>query len=159
MTSFICWLELLYLFCQSFQHGTRLMFIHMFCLFGKNQQYLYYKRKHYWSSKLLFISVILYQIEIFFSFGILHIGQLGSIAVTVSIATERFLTVCYPNSHFSRKYLLILLPILISIIYNIPKFFEIVRCSDNEMYLNMLKSYYKDNINNTIKRRASYVTF
>ena len=80
-------------------------------------------------------------------------GQLGSIAVTVSIATERYLTVCYPTSHFSRKYLLTLLPILISIIYNIPKFFEIVRCSDNEMYLNMLKSYYKDNINNTITRR------
>ena len=90
------------------------------------------------------------QFFLIYSFGILHIGQLGSIAVTVSIATERYITVCYPTSHFSRKYLLILLPIIISLIYNIPKFFEIVKCSDKEMYATMLKSYYENEVNNTV---------
>ena len=76
-----------------------------------------------------------------FSFGFLHIGMLGSILVTVSIATERYITVCHPTSIFTRKYLLIVVPILISLTYNIPKFFEIVTCSKEEMYITMLKSY------------------
>ena len=55
-------------------------------------------------------------------------------------------------SNFSRKYLLTVLPILISFIYNIPKFFEIVKCSDKELYITMIKSYYKNDINATIIR-------
>ena len=78
---------------------------------------------------------------IFFSFGFIHIGRVGSVAVTVSIATERYINVCYPTTHFSRKYLFLITPILFAFIYNAPKFFEIVACTQEEKYQMMLKEY------------------
>ena len=51
------------------------------------------------------------------------------------------MAVCYPTSYFNRKYLLVLLPSIFAIVYNVPKFFEIVECSDEEQYTVMLKEY------------------
>lgn len=51
---------------------------------------------------------------------------------------------------------MIVVPVLATILYNVPKFFEIVNCSNEEIYATMLKSYYEGNptkpksaINNT----------
>ena len=55
------------------------------------------------------------------------------------------MAVCYPTSYFNRKYLLVLLPSIFTIVYNIPKFFEIVECSDEERYTVMLKEYIEQN--------------
>ena len=89
------------------------------------------------------ITITNFRYSTMLSFGLLHIGLLGSILVTVSIATDRYITVCYPTSIFTRKYLLIVVPILISLTYNIPKFFEIVSCSKEEMYGTMIKALLK----------------
>ena len=48
------------------------------------------------------------------------------------------MAVCHPTATFSRKYLLGLLPISFAVLYNIPKFFEITNCSDEEKYLTWL---------------------
>ena len=90
------------------------------------------------------------------SFGFVHIGRVGSVAATVSIATERYVTVCCSTSPLSRKNLLLLIPITFAVFYNIPKFFEIVECSEEEKYKTMVKSYFdqmvkereESNINN-----------
>ena len=55
------------------------------------------------------------------------------------------MAVCYPTSYFNRKYLLVLLPSIFTIVYNIPKFFEIVECSDEEHYTVLLKEYIEQN--------------
>ena len=55
------------------------------------------------------------------------------------------MAVCYPTSYFNRKYLLVLLPSIFAIVYNIPKFFEIVECSDEEHYTVLLKEYIEQN--------------
>ena len=76
---------------------------------------------------------------IFFSIGFAHIGRVGSVAVTISIAVERYMSVCHPTNSFPCKYLLFPLPIAFALLYNIPKFFEIVVCSKEEMYQTMIK--------------------
>ena len=45
--------------------------------------------------------------------------------VTIAITIERYVVVCHPTSEFKGRRLLILLPIISAILYNIPKFFEI----------------------------------
>ena len=73
-----------------------------------------------------------------FSIGFAHIGRVGSVTVTVSIAIERYLGVCHPTNNFSYQYLLFPVPIAFTILYNIPKFFEVVKCSEEELYQTML---------------------
>ena len=75
----------------------------------------------------------------FFSIGFAHIGRVGSVAVTISIAIERYMSVCYPTTSSScHKRLLFPLPIAFSILYNIPKFFEIVKCNEEEINRTMI---------------------
>ena len=50
---------------------------------------------------------------------------MGSVFVTIAITIERYVVVCHPTSEFKGRRLLILLPIISAILYNIPKFFEI----------------------------------
>ena len=57
--------------------------------------------------------------------GFAHIGRVGSVFVTIAITIERYVIVCHPTSEFKGKFLLIPLPIISAILYNIPKFFEI----------------------------------
>ena len=91
----------------------------------------------------------------FYSFGVLHIGVLGSILATVSIAIERYITVCHPTSTFSRKNLLITVPISIALLYNIPKFFEIVTCTEEELYATMLRSYFENDNSQQISKSST----
>ena len=57
--------------------------------------------------------------------GFVHIGRVGSVFVTIAITIERYVVVCHRASEFKGKFLLIPLPIISAILYNIPKFFEI----------------------------------
>ena len=84
-----------------------------------------------------------------FSIGFAHIGRVGSVTVTISIAIERYLGVCHPTTTFSYQYLLFPFPIVFTIIYNIPKFFEVVKCSEEELYQTMLIQLARHNINNS----------
>ena len=58
--------------------------------------------------------------------------------MTISIAIERYMSVCRPTHRSQYAHLLILSPIIFSILYNIPNFFEIVQCSRGEIYRTML---------------------
>ena len=90
--------------------------------------------------------MILFEI---FSIGFAHIGRVGSVTVTISIAIERYLGVCHPTTTFSYQYLLFPLPIIFTIFYNIPKFFEVVKCSEEELYHTMLIQLARHNTNNS----------
>ena len=49
----------------------------------------------------------------------------------MSISVERYISCCYPNNNFSFKFLLVPLPIIFTLLYNVPKFFELSTCSKN----------------------------
>ena len=85
---------------------------------------------------LTFISYLNYSI------GFAHIGRVGSVSVTISIALERYLSVSPPTTTTRvPKYLLFPTPIAFTILYNLPKFFEIVKCTKEEMQQTMLIWY------------------
>ena len=55
----------------------------------------------------------------------MHISRVGSVFITVSIAIERYLSVCQQTSEHRFKSLLIPIAVTSAVIYNIPKFFEL----------------------------------
>ena len=59
-----------------------------------------------------------------FGYGLGHIGRVGSVFVTVSVTIERYFAIVHPLKHFRGKKYLLLIPSLIAIVYNIPKFLE-----------------------------------
>ena len=69
----------------------------------------------------------------FYRIGFVNIGRVGSVAVTVSITIERYLSICHSNNNYPGKSLLLPLPAAFAILYNIPKFFELVACDDKYM--------------------------
>ena len=66
--------------------------------------------------------------------------------VTVAITVERYLSVCYPNLQCRGKCLLVPIPVVFAIIYNIPKFFELEATPQN------------DNGNKIIHQSSNYKT-
>ena len=54
-------------------------------------------------------------------------------ALTVSISVERYLNCCHPNDKFVIKSTLVPAPILFTVLYNIPKFFEITSCTVHDL--------------------------
>ena len=56
-----------------------------------------------------------------------HIGRIGSVFVTMSVTIERYYAIVHPLKHFSKKRYLLLISILATIVYNIPRFFEYQR--------------------------------
>ena len=68
---------------------------------------------------------LLLQFISIFSYGLAHIGRVGSVALTLSISIERYCSVCHSTCTFRAKSLLIILPVAFAIIYNVPKFFEL----------------------------------
>ena len=60
-------------------------------------------------------------------FGFGHIGRVGSVFITVSVTIERYFAIVHPLKHFSGKRFLLVIPILSSVLYNIPKFYELER--------------------------------
>ena len=59
--------------------------------------------------------------------GLIHVGRVGSTAVTVSLSIERYLAISQRDSDISSKFLF-WTPIISSVLYNIPKFFELETC-------------------------------
>ena len=57
-------------------------------------------------------------------YGLGHIGRVGSVFVTVSVTIERYFAIVHPLKHFRGKKYLLLIPSLMAIVYNIPKFLE-----------------------------------
>ena len=53
---------------------------------------------------------------------------MGSVAITVSISIERYCCICHKHSSNFGTYLLLPISILFSLLYNIPKFFELIPC-------------------------------
>ena len=68
---------------------------------------------------------LLLQFISIFSYGLAHIGRVGSVVLTLSISIERYCSVCHSTCTFKAKSLLLPLPIAFAIIYNVPKFFEL----------------------------------
>ena len=66
--------------------------------------------------------VLHYVVPICFGFG--HIGRVGSVFITMSVTIERYFAIVHPLKHFSSKRLLLITPMILSVLYNIPKFFE-----------------------------------
>ena len=59
--------------------------------------------------------------------GLVHIGRVGSIAVTVSLSIDRYLAIGQLSSDRSSK-ILFWAPVIVSCVYNVPKFFEAETC-------------------------------
>ena len=68
---------------------------------------------------------LLLQFISIFSYGLAHIGRVGSVVLTLSISIERYCSVCHSTCTFKAKSLLLPLPIAFALIYNVPKFFEL----------------------------------
>ena len=73
-----------------------------------------------------------------FGYGLGHIGRVGSVFVTVSVTIERYFAIVHPLKHFRGKKYLLLIPSLMAIVYNIPKFMEFeLRVSNISMDTNI----------------------
>ena len=62
--------------------------------------------------------------------GFAHVGRVGSVFLTVSISIERYLNCKYPNEKSVLKSLLVPIPTIFALLYNIPKFFELTSCME-----------------------------
>ena len=70
-----------------------------------------------------------------FSYGIAHIGRVGSVFMTLSVTLERFFAILYPLKRMYLKTTLLIFSVVFSVVYNIPRFLEfetVVGNSTNE---------------------------
>ena len=74
---------------------------------------------------ILFISYLCYH---FNRIGLVNIGRVGSVGATVSITIERYLSICHSHKTCVGKPLLLIIPSMFAVFYNIPKFFELLAC-------------------------------
>ena len=81
-----------------------------------------------WYLKNLYVFIV----PVAFGFG--HIGRVGSVFVTMSVTIERFFAIVYPLKHFSGKRFLLITPAVMSVLYNIPKFLEMERKVDKNIF-------------------------
>ena len=65
-----------------------------------------------------------------FRIGLVNIGRVGSVGVTVSITIERYLSICHTNNNYRHKSMLLIIPFLFAVLYNVPKFFELLACEE-----------------------------
>eukprot|EP00093_Oithona_nana_P003964 03964.XXX_141412_139027_1 [CDS] Oithona nana genome sequencing. len=68
-------------------------------------------------------SVYIYILPI--GYGMAHIGRVASVLLTLCVTLERYYSVCHPMSPLRCKRHLLPASIVFSIVYNLPKFFEI----------------------------------
>ncbi len=59
------------------------------------------------------------------SYGFAHIGRVGSVLMTLSVTVERFFAVAYPLEEKNLKMALIVFSVSGSVLYNLPRFFEL----------------------------------
>ena len=48
----------------------------------------------------------------------------------MSITIERYLSICHTNNNYRHKSMLLIIPSLFAVLYNIPKFFELLACKE-----------------------------
>ena len=82
--------------------------------------------------------VLHYVVPICFGFG--HIGRVGSVFITMSVTIERYFAIVHPLKHFSSKRLLLITPMILSVLYNIPKFFEFQWSEVRNLKANFMQS-------------------
>ena len=94
-----------------------------------------------------------------FGYGLGHIGRVGSVFVTVSVTIERYFAICHPLKHLRGKKYLLLIPSLMAILYNIPKFMEFeLRVSNISMDSN-IEVILKNSINLTFLSKKFNILF
>ena len=76
-------------------------------------------------------------------FGIGHVGRVGSVFVTMSVTIERYFAIVHPLKHFSGKRYLLVTPIVTTILYNIPKFFEFQRTQVRFYGFKLVRNFFK----------------
>lgn len=74
------------------------------------------------------------------TFGLLHTFRVGSVFVTLSVNFERFYAIVFPLKHFGCKRYLLPASILLTVVYNIPKFFEMELHRDNETNVSSIQT-------------------
>ena len=70
-----------------------------------------------------------------------NIGRVGSVGATVSITIERYLSICHSHKTCVGKPLLLIIPSAFAVLYNIPKFFELLACDRIPQSQNMKVNY------------------
>ena len=76
----------------------------------------------------------------------MHIGRVGSVLATLSVAFERFIAIKYPLMTIERVRSLISISLICSVVYNIPRFFE-------------FKTIYQENSNITANITSGVLQF
>ena len=66
-------------------------------------------------------------VPIISSYGIAHIGRVGSVLMTLSVTIERFLAITNPLQKKNLKNVLMVSSVVASLLYNVPRFFELER--------------------------------
>ena len=61
-----------------------------------------------------------------------YVAGIHYVFVTMSVTIKRYFTIVHPLKHFSGKRYLLLISIVTTILYNIPKFFEFQRTQVTE---------------------------
>ena len=124
---------------QLFLHGTMKTFSARFCQKGKSSETFVgcvYSEHYYLRYDCNGTNCALK----FCRMGLIHVGRVGSTAVTVSLSIERYLAISQRDSDISSKFLF-WTPIISSVLYNIPKFFELETCEESiiQYHLNATK--------------------
>jgi len=90
--------------------------------------------------------------------GLIHIALMGSIYTTIAVAVERAVTVCAPftNIQICRGYVYILPIIFLSVVYNIPKFYEVETTTHCELLLDGTVNYFPHYKRTSMRSKADY---
>ncbi|XP_040565534.1 FMRFamide receptor [Lepeophtheirus salmonis] len=59
------------------------------------------------------------------SYGLGHVARVGSVYVTVAVTLERYFAIVYPVRNFNCKSYFLTIISIFTVLYNIPKFFEL----------------------------------
>ena len=73
------------------------------------------------------------------------------------ISIERYLSICHTNNNYNhhKSYLLLIIPSLFAVLYNIPKFFELLACEENSNEAQYNINDFSPNISESIEINAS----
>ena len=80
--------------------------------------HFFYREIHEEKIAYSFIGFVIY------SYGLAHVGRVGSVFLTLSVTIERYYSVCHPLRPFGAKRLLLPSAVIFTLVYNVPKFFE-----------------------------------
>ena len=68
----------------------------------------------------------------------------------MSITIERYLSICHTNNNYRHKSMLLIIPSLFAVLYNVPKFFELLACeemsNEAQYHITNLTSYINESI-------------